>query len=110
MTYEELEAKYHLNPRCGGWCPPGWLALLSKLLADLETTGFDFSRVDQIKDKFGGLRFYASPLEAQQQTLINKAEADSYRICEECGATGETYNQGGWIRTLCEQCHKGQFT
>lgn len=58
----------------------------------------------QVKEKFGGLRFYYSGGDDYIRGVVSMAEEMSYRTCEECGAPGTT-DKGGWIRTLCEE-HK----
>lgn len=55
----------------------------------------------QVKEKFGGLRFYYNGGDDHIQGVVNMAESMSYRTCEECGAPGKSNNEG-WIRTLCE--------
>ena len=37
--------------------------------------------------------------------LIEKAEALSYKTCEECGQPGEE-KPTSWIRTLCDGCYE----
>jgi hypothetical protein len=56
----------------------------------------------QVKEKFGGLRFYVDSANDEQYAIIGFAESMSYRICEECGTMHDTklYNLG-WMRTLC---------
>ena len=62
----------------------------------------------QVKEKFGGLRFYTGPASDGIHSIISFAEALSYHICEVCGTTvrvGRT--EDGWIFTCCEDCcHK----
>lgn len=73
-----------------------------------HNTEFKFPRVDQIKEKFGGLRFYASIPTGTRYELrgyIDYAEGISNRTCEDCGNKG-TKNKKGWIRTLCDQCRE----
>jgi hypothetical protein len=55
----------------------------------------------QIKEKFGGLRFYVQAATDKHYNYISFAESMSYRTCEECGASGKTYTDG-WHRTLCD--------
>lgn len=54
----------------------------------------------QVKEKFGGLRFYYSGGDDYISGLKSMAESMSYVTCEECGNPGKP-NSGGWIRTLC---------
>ncbi len=66
-----------------------------------------YLQIDQIKEKFGGLRFYATTMNGNDYVsdsisgMIDMAEAMSYTICEECGQPGKL-RSGGWIRTLCD--------
>lgn len=59
----------------------------------------------QVKEKFGGLRFYVTGTDEYVRGLINMAESLSYHTCEECGNKGEP-NKTGWIHTLCEPCRE----
>ena len=60
----------------------------------------------QVKEKFGGLRFYYSGGDDYIDGVVAMAESMSYRTCEVCGAPG-TSTEGGWIRTLCEEHKNG---
>jgi hypothetical protein len=55
----------------------------------------------QVKEKFGGLRFYVNGAIDKHWNFISFAENMSYRTCEECGAPGKTYTNG-WHTTLCD--------
>jgi len=57
--------------------------------------------VAQIKEKFGGLRFYYDGGDDQISGMVRMAEAWDGTACEECGAVGKR-RSGGWIRTLCD--------
>ncbi len=59
--------------------------------------------VFQVKEKFGGLRFYVDGAATVKQfEYINFAENFSYRICEECGTMKDVMTYGiGWNKTLC---------
>jgi len=64
-------------------------------------------QIDQIKEKFGGLRFYWSGVKGEDAAHIEGAirvtEGLSYIVCELCGAPGEcgTVPHSGYIQTLC---------
>jgi hypothetical protein len=59
--------------------------------------------IAQIKEKFGGLRYYTDGyIDEQMDGMIDFAESLSYTICEECGAPGKLRG-GGWMRTLCDK-------
>lgn len=57
----------------------------------------------QVKEKFGGLRFYVDGnLSTEQYGAIRFAEALSMHTCEICGDRG-TQRFGGWTKTLCNK-------
>ena len=58
--------------------------------------------VHQIKEKFGGLRFYYEGGDDYVQGLVAMAESWAARTCETCDERGER-RHGGWIRTLCDK-------
>jgi rubrerythrin len=92
----------------------GWYALLDKLMADImaQPSGDEVVAL-QIKEKFGGLRFYYNHGTEEIHKLIDKAENDSYHICEECGLVSEepltTHNGHGWIVTLCANHYEERY-
>lgn len=55
---------------------------------------------EQIKEKFGTLRFYYEGGDTFCAGVISMAEQMSSNICEVCGTYGETGGKG-YIRTLC---------
>lgn len=57
--------------------------------------------IDQIKEKFGGLRFYYHGGDDHIYGLVNMAEVWADHSCEKCGNKGQL-RSGGWIRTLCD--------
>jgi hypothetical protein len=58
--------------------------------------------VMQIKEKFGGLRFYYDGGDDYISGLVSMAESWAGNTCETCGDKGER-RSGGWIRTLCDK-------
>lgn len=58
--------------------------------------------VEQVKEKFGTLRFYYRGGDDVVDGMVRMAEAMSAVTCEECGAPGKV---GGsrWISTLCDE-------
>jgi hypothetical protein len=61
--------------------------------------------LDQVKEKFGTLRFYYSGGDDYISGLVSMAEAMSGVTCEECSAPAETHG-GGWARTICIPCEE----
>jgi hypothetical protein len=58
--------------------------------------------VEQIKEKFGGLRFYYSGGDDTISGMVSMAESWASHTCETCGKPGRQ-RSGGWIRTLCDE-------
>lgn len=61
--------------------------------------------VHQIKEKFGGLRFYYEGGDNAIHGMVRMAESWASNTCEVCGDKG-TSRSGGWIKTLCEKHNK----
>jgi hypothetical protein len=82
----------------------GWFDILWRLCVDLEplVAGHEFEVV-QVKEKFGGLRFYVNCRrhEAIRQR-IGIAADESFRTCEVCGQPG-TLRTARCIKTLCDE-------
>lgn len=83
-------------------CGNGWFPLIKELIEDLITLGWD-RKTCQVKEKFGGLRFYITSGSDEIYDRISKAEKDSYTICEVTGEPGELRNDIGWYKTLCDE-------
>ena len=58
----------------------------------------------QVKEKFGGLRFYLNGADEYIQGMVSLAETMSYSTCESCGVTTDIMHTKGWIKTLCKSC------
>ena len=117
-------------------CGDGWFNIirdLSQYILDLQPP--DHFEVIQIKEKFGGLRYYYKmyqrlgdqnhPYMMIEETLhefnkcteflqklqyiVMNAESNSYITCEYCGKPAFSIGKGLWIKTLCDE-HKGNKT
>ncbi len=85
----------------------GWETLIRKLCEDIMASPDGKSlRACQVKEKFGGLRFYVYGATHEVQERIRQAEEESYKVCENCGSReGVTVKpRPYWIRTLCKKC------
>lgn len=92
---------------CFGFeCSDGWFELIYKLCEDIKKLNPPENfEVIQVKEKFGGLRFYADNGTSEIYERIHQAEQDSYTICENCGAPAAGAKRiRGWVSTLCEHC------
>ena len=71
---------------------------------DIESNKYPQIVATQVKEKFGGLRFYVVGASDKQWTMIELTENLSYHICETCGSTKDVGQTQGWIYTLCKEC------
>lgn len=107
---EQTFPKMFAEPYGGFAVGAGWWPILTNLCANIQHH-IDWKNknsevvpqvtVNQIKEKFGGLRFYYSGGDDTIDGMVRMAEAWAGNSCEECGAPGES-RQGGWIKTLCD--------
>ena len=106
----------------------GWYPLIERLAEKLEPMIVKFEAehpndepaskfISDIKEKYGGLRFYADAYifnderDIAWDKAINDAEDEAEVTCEKCGKPGQS-RPGGWILTLCNKCHlarKGEY-
>jgi len=113
LLYSDRGAPMNQTAMCWGFdVGNGWFDLIWDLSARLEKLIFLFTlehpaesypRASQVKEKFGGLRFYMTSATDEMWDLIDEAEGKSYTICEDCGQPGKE-RPGGWIKTLCDRC------
>lgn len=87
-------------------CEAGWSDLIDELCTKIEKISPGGVSVAQIKEKFGGLRFYVDGATEKIYKIIDKYEKRSYSICEKCGQPGKLRKDLGWIRTLCHDHYK----
>ena len=101
---------------CWGFeCGDGWFNILDQLMGNIQhhidwknKNGEVVHQVtlNQVKEKFGTLRFYYSGGDDYIDGMVTLAESMSGVTCEECGLPG-TQTQGGWIKTACA-AHRGE--
>jgi hypothetical protein len=87
-----------------GWAKAFGYELICELRdALIEADYLDKYRITQIKEKYGGLRWYDFGAPEKAFEVIRKYTEKSYETCFICGepATHETY---GWINYVCEKC------
>lgn len=80
----------------------GWNQLVKDLIGDLIELGWN-KEVCQVKEKFGGLRFYINESSEEVFRRIREAEEKSYTVCEVTGEPGKLRNDIGWWRTLSDE-------
>lgn len=100
--YPELFSSNHLREIA---CLSGWLQLIDELCRTLQIhldshPDVPQVKVLQVKEKFGGLRFYFSGGDTACRGAVVAAEERSLAICEVCGQTG-TLREGRWLSVRC---------
>lgn len=92
-------------------CGEGWYDLLIELDEKLNKIYPDYE-LEQVKEKFGTLRYYCSLFNCKDQTIdkthlfykiIYEYEKKSGTICEVCGETGRETCIRSWSRTFCNK-------
>lgn len=94
------------------WTGPGWKQLI--LDCDREMSAIDPEyTIDQIKEKYGWLRYYIHSNSASYEDLwkiTNRYERLSMETCESCASTTDVTTAAGpfnsWIKTLCKACRE----
>jgi hypothetical protein len=101
---------------CWGFeCGDGWFQILNQLMGNIQHH-IDWKNrkeevvpqvtLDQVKEKFGTLRFYYTGGDDYIRGMVTMAESMSGVTCETCGKPG-TQTSGGWIKTVCVE-HGGE--
>jgi hypothetical protein len=113
-SMHEKYPKMFAQPYGGFAVSEGWWLIIERLCAKIQHY-IDWQNknhekhpvveqvvVLQIKEKFGGLRFYYSGGDEQVYGMVRMAESWASNSCETCGNRGVS-RSGGWIRTLCDE-------
>jgi len=92
-------------------CEDGWYWLIEQLCSVLQkgTDKYEDPQAVafQVKQKWGGLRFYVDGANDKQRAMISLVENMSLSICEDCGTMKNVKLVGkSWLRTLCEDCEE----
>ena len=100
-------------------CGYGWKSIIVPLIDYVEKYNSNHTNSNieilQIKEKFGGLRFYVSfdnvekDIIDQLRRMIDNAEEESFLTCEYCGNKENVGTTLGWLTTICENCIKTNY-
>lgn len=112
--YPKIFANRHgdIRTTCMAWgfeCGSGWYWLIDNLCGCIQKY-IDNNRKDQfvaeqVKEKYGGLRFDGDYANDLIDGMIWFAEYLSFRICEECGShEGKLFKHNDWMYTRCDKC------
>ena len=95
-------------------CNEGWKEIIDEVSAKIEAVNNKYSpssyiHAAQIKQKFGGLRYYVSIEDIDESDvkyvydLIAEAEKRSFTVCEFCGAPAKLSKWGYNVETVCDE-------
>ncbi len=111
--FPNLYANRRNKKACIWWgfeCGDGWEPLIRALSQEVEAIIVAMPekerkkfRVQQVKEKFGTLRFYMGIAHDGIRAAIDKAEAASAVTCESCGKPGCMRNNEGWFSVMCDE-------
>jgi hypothetical protein len=126
MTTEELINKYPKifkdyegNPGRVNWygVPKGWLDIVDELCGAMQNYIDSYTRYTkegptkpeqvtciQMKEKFGGLRFYTNGHNDFIEGMIMMAEYKCSNTCQDCGSKEDIGMTSGWISVFCRSC------
>lgn len=97
-SYTELDA---MEP---GWRKAFGIQMCKEIKKELKKHKFLYKyRIIQIKEKFGGLRWYDAGHPEEVFDIIEKYAEISYRTCGVCGKPATKMTKG-WIYPYCDDC------
>ena len=101
--------RFPLSICCGnGWFPLIWeLSALNEKIARLIHPSKPQPVVVQVKEKFGGLRFYLDKRPGVYSIAWYygiAVENQSFYVCEFCGGPAQRRINQGWMKSVCEAC------
>ena len=106
MFPKQIQDRFDKGMGCWSNIDEGWIPLIIELDQKLSVIDPDYT-IDQIKEKFGGLRFYFSSEKEGLDVIVDEYEHKSYSICEMCGSTMASKRSiKGWLKTLCSEHYK----
>ena len=83
-------------------CDDGWYNLLDELMGKIQEVDKDkITVINQIKEKFGGLRFNTGGTTEEAYDIIEEYEDKSFYVFEVCGKEGELCIANKWCKTVC---------
>lgn len=117
--YPKIFQDYEGNPGQCNWqdAPTGWLPIIDKLCGAIQNYIDKTTRYTkdgpikpeqvtcvQMKEKFGGLRFYTNGHDDIVEGMITMAEYICDNTCQDCGSEQDLGVTSGWVSILCRNC------
>jgi hypothetical protein len=103
---------------CFGFeCDDGWYHIIDSLCYNIQSY-IDYKidgleeedlehfqvTVEQVKEKYGSLRFYVNNGDEYIEGMIRMAESISALTCEYCGSKADMITKG-WTKNICFKCN-----
>ena len=91
--------------------PDGWRKAFGEMMCEeiynalIEFDGLNSYVVEQIKEKFGQLRWYSYPIYEEVERIVEKYSVLSENICMICGKPDVPMTGNVWCYPLCEKCY-----
>ena len=91
--------------------PTGWRKRFGLIMCEmirealLKDNLLEEYRIDQIKEKYGSLRWYDSYGNEETSKIISQFEYISEHTCIVCGKLDVKMINNGWMVPLCEKCN-----
>lgn len=119
QKYPKIFQQYEGNPGMVNWygLPKGWLPIIDILCGSIQRYVDGVTRYTkdgpkkppqptctQMKEKFGGLRFYTNDSDDYVEGMIMMAEHMCDNTCQECGSNEDLGITKGWISVVCRKC------
>lgn len=108
--FKEKDLPPEQSNMCWGFeCSDGWYNIIFTLCSLIQihqksqTPDYKPVVVQQVKEKFGTLRFYYYGGDDTVLGMVAYAEAISGMTCEVCGDRGTTDWKRSWVRTVCSK-------
>lgn len=92
---------------CSSHFGDGWVDAVARAIEEMYAVSGGTVRIEQVKEKFGGLRIcFDAPYEHWERLLcvVAAAERWCWSTCEECGSRDNVRTTRGYIRRLCPAC------
>ena len=108
--FKEKDLPPEQSNMCWGFeCSDGWYNIIFTLCSLIQihqksqTPDYKPVVVQQVKEKFGTLRFYYTGGDDTVLGMVAYAEAISGMTCEVCVDRGTTDWKRSWVRTVCSK-------
>lgn len=91
--------------------PDGWRKRFGLVMCEmireslLKDNLLETYRIDQIKEKYGSLRWYDAGYNDEVAKIVSQFEYISEHTCIVCGKLDVKMTNSGWMVPLCEKCN-----